>query len=159
VVIRPLESADREALAFVHEHLSDQSLHQRFLGPRRPPSGGELQQLLRVDHWHHEALIAFGTGPRAPLGTARYARTDRFDTAEIAVEVIDARQRLGIGRALVSALTTRALAAGVRRFVVITLAENRAAQRLARQLGRPAAVSASGGTVEMLIELEPPRRR
>jgi hypothetical protein len=42
---------------------------------------------------------------------------------------------------------------------VITLAENRAAQRLARQLGRPAAVSASGGTVEMLIELEPPRRR
>jgi RimJ/RimL family protein N-acetyltransferase len=137
----------------VYAALSDQSCYQRFLGIRRPLSDGELDRLLTVDHWHHEALIAFSSAPRRPLGTARYVRGERFDTAELAIEVIDTWQRHGIGSQLVGALRTRALATGIRRFTASMAPGNAGAVALARRLGPRTVVDASHGAIEIAIDL------
>ena len=51
-----------------------------------------------------------------PIGIARYVRAERFDVAEIAIEVVDAWQRRGVGRTLARELSRRATRAGIRCF-------------------------------------------
>ena len=96
-----------------------------------------MSRLLDVDHWHHEALIAYSPPPRAPIGIARYIRLDDFDAAEVAIEVADGWQHQGVGIALLVALTERARSAGIRRFHMSMLRDNVAARALARKLSPP----------------------
>ena len=73
--------------------------------------------------------------PRSPIGLAEYMRLDAFDEAELAIVVVDAWQRRGIGSALATALRDRALAAGVRRFNATMFAGNAGAVALAAARG------------------------
>jgi acetyltransferase len=153
VVIRELTSADRAAVAFSLRHLSERSAFQRFmrLGPDLPCI--EVRRLETVDHWHHEGLIAFTQTPRAPIGLVEYVRLDEFDTAELAISVVDAWQKRGVGRELARALRDRALKAGIRRFRATILRGNRGALALAHELGRCTILSAEGSAAELLVEL------
>ena len=150
--IRELVASDRHAVAFTFGHLSERSRYQRYFTAKPALTPRDLRLLLDVDHWHHEALIAFSPPPRAPIGIARYVRLDEFDVAEVAIEVVDGWQRHGVGTALMVALTERARAAGIRRFHLSMLRDNAAARALARKLGpqtptQPAAVIAAAGNV------------
>jgi RimJ/RimL family protein N-acetyltransferase len=153
MTIRPLDRSDRAALAFVFSRLSAQSRYQRFLFPRRDPSRAELEQLIKIDHWHAETVIAFDDVPRRPLGTARYVRLNEFDVADIAVEVADEWQRRGVGRALMRELRARALPAGIRHFHATMLSENRGARALAEELGRTEVTGVDHGALELVIHL------
>src|ERR1700745_3748204 len=95
ITIRPLTPADRHAVAFTFGHLSARSRYQSYFPPKTARAPRELRLLLDVDHWHHEALIAYSPPPRAPIGIARYVRLDEFDAAELAIEVVDGWQRRG----------------------------------------------------------------
>ena len=79
ITIRELEPSDRRALAFTFGRLGERSRYQRYLTPKPSLSARELSRLVSVDHWHHEALIAYSPPPRAPIGIARYVRLDEFD--------------------------------------------------------------------------------
>ena len=153
VVIRELASFDRAAVAFTFDRLGDRSRYQRFLGPKRTLSERELDRFVTVDHWHHEALIAWSALPRAPVGIARYVRLSDFDTAELAIEVVEDWQRHGIGRALVSALSERAVRAGIRRFTGTMLRDNEGARSLARALGPLQLGAVDHDVVELLISV------
>lgn len=155
LLIRELSPADRFALAFCFQRLGERSRYQRYLGAKPTLSPRELDFFVDVDHWHHEAVIAWSPVPRTPVGAAFYVRTQRFDTAEVAIDVVDARQRAGVGRALLGALRERALAAGIRRFTGTLLADNAGALALARQLGPCTFVRRYGGTVEVVVEIGP----
>ena len=74
---------------------------------------------------------------------------EAFDVAELAIEVVDGWQRRGVGMALMAALAERARAAGIRRFHVSMLRENRAARKLANHLGPATVLSAAGSLVEI----------
>ena len=137
ITIRPLEPSERRIVAFTFGRLSERSRFQRFFAPKPALTPRDLIRLLNVDHWHHEALIAFSPPPRAPIGIARYIRLDEFDAAEVAIEVVDGWQHRGVGIALLAALSERARSAGIRRFHVSMLRENVAARALARKLGQP----------------------
>jgi acetyltransferase len=130
-------------------HLSPQSRYQRFLYPKHELSRQELDEFTCLDHWHHDALIAWLARPRTPVGIGRYVRADDFDCAEIAITVIDEWQRHGIGGALLSTLRDRAVRAGIRRFTSTSFSGNRAALRLAHQLGSCQQVRSAGGVVEL----------
>jgi acetyltransferase len=134
LLIRPYTPLDRPALEFMFGRLSPESRYQRFLTAKRALTAADLARLTAVDHWHHEALLAFSPWPRTPIGIARYVRTEDFDVAEIAVTVVDAWQRRGVGTALMEALRERAAAAGVRRFTYTMLPENRGARALAHHV-------------------------
>jgi RimJ/RimL family protein N-acetyltransferase len=153
ITIRALRASDRRAVTFAFGHLSPQSRYQRYFSPKQELSPRELARLLDVDHWHHEALIAFSPPPRAPIGIARYIRLEEFDAAELAVEVVDGWQRRGVGTALLAALTERAGAAGIRRFQMTMLRDNRAARALAGRFGPATAISAAGNVVEASYSL------
>jgi RimJ/RimL family protein N-acetyltransferase len=131
VLIRPYTPLDRPALEFMFGRLSAESRYLRFFSAKRALTAADLARLTAVDHWHHEALLAFSPWPRAPIGVARYVRAELFDVAEIAVAVVDEWQRQGVGTALVAALRERAAAAGIRRFTYTLLPENRGARALA----------------------------
>ena len=162
ISIRELEASDRRAVAFTFGHLGERSRYQRYLSPKPFLSARDMSRLLDVDHWHHDALIAYSPPPRTPIGIARYVRLDEFDAAELAIEVVDGWQRRGVGTALLAALQQRALRAGIRHFSVSLLRDNTGARALAAQLGRPEAATAAGSLVELrLFDLEPdgPERR
>jgi len=129
--------------------LSGESRYRRFLHPKTELSDRELDGLARLDHWHHEGLIAWSPWPRTPIGVARYVRTEQFDCAEVAVTVADAWQRRGLGKALLLVLRERAERAGIRRFTSLILWSNKAGLRLAHQLGPCRQIRSADGIVEL----------
>jgi RimJ/RimL family protein N-acetyltransferase len=149
ILIRELTSADQWALRFMFGRLSDDSRYQRFLSAKRELRASELRQLTAVDHWHHEALIAYSPPPRAPIAVAHYYRAHDFDMAELAVTVVDGWQHRGIGRQLLAALHERALAAGIHRFRATMLATNRGAIALTKRLGPEVEATRHGGILEL----------
>ncbi len=159
LLIRELTPSDRAAVAFSLRRLGDRSRFQRFLRTDGWIGTAELRRLAGVDHWHHEALIAFSPKPRTPIGLIEYVRLEPFDLAELAVTVADDWQRRGVGRELVRALRARAMAAGIRRFRATIMRGNRGALALARELGPCTLLSSDGPTADWLIDLPSPRPR
>ena len=153
ITIRELLPSDRRAVAFAFAHLSAQSRYQRYFSPKDELAPRELVRLMSVDHWHHEALIAFSPSPRAPIGIARYVRLDDFEAAEVAIEVVDDWQHCGVGTALMAALSERARAAGIRRFHVSMLRGNRAARALVKHFAPATVLAAAGNVVEVSYSL------
>jgi GNAT superfamily N-acetyltransferase len=149
LLIRDLAASDHAALAFIFGRLGEQSRYQRFLGVKRRLDPAELDRLSTPDHWHHGALIAFSPVPRAPIGVARYVRTDDFELAELAVSVVDEWQRRGVGEALMLALRDRALRAGIRRFSATLYRSNRGALALVRRLGPCSVTGFHGDVIEL----------
>jgi RimJ/RimL family protein N-acetyltransferase len=149
ITIRELAPSDHRAVAFAFARLSERSRYQRFFTTMPDLPARDLARLVDVDYWHHEALIAFSPPPRTPIGIARYVRLADFDAAEVAITVVDGWQRHGVGTALLAALTERARAAGIRRFHMSMLRDNRAARALAGHVGPATVVAAAGNVVEL----------
>src|SRR5436305_6497700 len=77
LVIRPIASDDRAALAEAFDRLSHQSRYRRFLSPKPRLSSHELTYLTEVDLLNHEVMVALD-GDGQIVGEARYA-TWEFD--------------------------------------------------------------------------------
>src|ERR1700727_1048559 len=97
ISVRARLPSDRAAVAFAFAHLSARSRYQRFFTAKPELAPRELAHLVNVDHWHHEALIAFSPAPRAPIGIARYVRLGGVDTGGVATEVADPGEHPGGG--------------------------------------------------------------
>jgi RimJ/RimL family protein N-acetyltransferase len=149
ITVRELLPSDRAAVAFAFAHLSARSRYQRFFTAKPELAPRELAHLVNVDHWHHEALIAFSPAPREPIGIARYVRLEAFDTAEVAIEVVDSWQHQGVGTELMAALIDRARRAGIRRFHMTMLRDNKAARLLASHVGPATVLPAAGNVVNL----------
>jgi len=136
--------------------LSEESQRRRFLAPKPQLSSRDLRYLTEVDGADHVALVAIACAePRVIVGVARFVRlADDPTTAEMAIVVGDAHQRLGLGTLLARALADDALAHGVRRFSATVLAENEAVQRLIGLISeRLELVGSSPGVRELVAEL------
>jgi GNAT superfamily N-acetyltransferase len=153
MTIRELTPSDHRAVAFTFAHLGERSRYQRYLSPKPFLSARDLSTLLNVDHWHHDALIAYSPPPRAPIGIARYVRLDEFDAAEVAIEVVDGWQRRGVGTALLAALQARAPHAGICHFSVTMLRDNIGARALVRHVGPIESRAAAGSLIELMLAL------
>jgi GNAT superfamily N-acetyltransferase len=160
--VRPIVPADREPLADAFDRLSDGSRRQRFLGPKPRLSTRELDYLTDVDHVTHEALVAIDETTGEIVGIGRYATGSAGGAvADMALAVVDAWQRRGIGHALAVRLVDRARANGITRLTGTALADNLRVRSLLARLGfRVGAVS--GGVVEVELDVtraEAPRSR
>jgi GNAT superfamily N-acetyltransferase len=152
-VLRPISPADRAVLAQGFEEMSDDSRYKRFLSPLPRLSGTYLTYLTEVDHHDHEAIVALSP-EGAPMGVARYVRTDPgSDAAEVAVAVVDRYQGRGLATVLLDRLAERAREEGVDRFTATALASNDEVIDLLHRLGPTHVGGTTGGVVEMEIEL------
>jgi len=153
VLIRPVRSADAPLLADGFARLSAASRQMRFLGVKKELPAAELRYLTDVDHHDHEALVALDRAGGQGVGIVCYVR-DASDSqaAEIAVTIVDAWQRRGLGTELLARLSDRARSEGIRRFTALADAGNAAAAAGLRKAGARL-VRRGRGTVEYEITL------
>jgi protein lysine acetyltransferase len=153
LLLRPIGSDDRDRVAALFARLSPESRYRRFLSPKRELTARELTFFTDIDHLNHEAIAAVDERDDSIVGVARYVcETGRADVAELAIEVADAFQGMGIGTALTSLTIQHAHANGLTSLTATTLWENRAARRLLRNHGFRARRS-RGGEIEHELKL------
>jgi GNAT superfamily N-acetyltransferase len=97
--------------------------------------------------------VAEDPATREIVGVARYVRTaDDAATADLAVAVVDAWHRRGVGRRLMTELIRQARGDGVARVMGTTLVDNHPSHGLLRSLGfEPAAFF--GDTMDLMLTL------
>ena len=127
-----------------------------LLSPKRELSPNELTYFTDIEHFNQEAIAAIDQRDDSIVGVARYVRDSaRPDVAELAIEVADAFQRMGIGTTLTSLTIQCAHANGLTLLTATTLWENHAARRLLRHHGFRARHS-RGREIEHELKLEEP---
>jgi acetyltransferase len=132
VALRPLRRGERDTLLAVFDGMSSASRARRYLtGMVRLPST-VLEALIDVDGHRHVAWVASEHGQ--PVGIARLV-LDAAGVADLAVEVVDAYHGLGIGSALVDAVTTVAGTREVRRVRASLTPDNEPSKRLVTRIG------------------------
>jgi protein lysine acetyltransferase len=151
---RPVNADDRAGLADLFARLSPESRRRRFLSPKRELTARDLTFLTDVDHVRHEAIAAVGQHDGSLVGVGRYVSVvDRARVAEVAFEVEDERQNMGVGNALAKYVVRRARANGFTLLTATTLWENWPARALMRRLGFRAH-TCPGSEIELELELE-----
>lgn len=128
VLIRALGPDDKPILQEEMRHLSEESIYFRFLTPKKELSPADLKYFTEIDMVKHVALLAnvVENGSIIPAGVGRYIIDDNLPTsAEIAFEVEEEYQGIGIATLLLECLTKIARQAGVTEFTAYMLAENR----------------------------------
>jgi ribosomal protein S18 acetylase RimI-like enzyme len=134
VTVRELTGTDGAAVDAVLIGLSPQSRYLRFNTGIGQVSGWMRRALADVDGHNCVGVVAeMATlaGPAA-IGMAHLCRVDER-RAEVAVVVVDAYQRRGVGRRLLETLGERAVDLGYQVIVANVLPENDVAQRFAHQ--------------------------
>jgi RimJ/RimL family protein N-acetyltransferase len=137
VLIRPIRADDKRMLTDGLRRLSDESVHRRFLTPKRSFSRTELRYLTEVDGRDHVALVVeHPSGPaRRLIAVARFVRlADDPHAAEVAITVADDWQGRGLGSLLSEQLAAQARQLGIRRFTATMAADNVPAHRLMARL-------------------------
>jgi RimJ/RimL family protein N-acetyltransferase len=154
ISLRQVGAEDRDGLAALFARLSPQSRYRRFLSPKPKLTPRELTYFTDIDHVNHEAIAAVDQRDDSIVGVARYVRDPRrADVAELAIEVADAFQRMGVGTALAGLTIQHAHANGLTSLTATTLWENHAARRLLRHHGFRARQS-RGSEIEHELKLQ-----
>jgi GNAT superfamily N-acetyltransferase len=133
VTVHPLARGDSDTVQHVFDGLSARSRLLRFLGPTPRLSPEMAHRLADVDHDAHGAWVARVFGE--PVGIGRYIRLDDPAVAEIALEVVDRDQGLGLGRLLLDVVGAAAADAGTTSLLWLMDEGNRPVRRLAAPLG------------------------
>lgn len=148
LTLSPIIKTDKELFEEGIEELSLESRFARFGQGVGNLSQRELDYLTDVDQRNH---VAWGAAIEEEVaGVGRYILQDGT-TAEVAVTVLDAMQRRGIGRALFAALVAVARADGIHELAFETRADNKAVMSMISDLEISPLVS--DGMVERRIRL------
>jgi RimJ/RimL family protein N-acetyltransferase len=154
ILIRPIRADDKRFLEDGLRQLSDESVHRRFLSPKRSFSRSELRYLTEVNGRDHVALVAEYPGEpvRRLIAVGRFVRSHEDpEAAEVAIVVADDWQRRGVGSLFAKRLATHARLRGVRRFTATMAGENVAAHKLMGKLTYHLREQHSGGGVSELV--------
>jgi RimJ/RimL family protein N-acetyltransferase len=157
ILIRPIRADDKRMLEDGLRHLSDESVHRRFLTLKRSFSRAELRYLTEVNGRDHVALVAEypGDAVRRLIAVARFVRhADDPTAAEVAIVVADDWQRRGVGSLLTEQLADEARHAGIERFTATMASDNVPAQRLMAKLTSQLERHHTGhGVSELVLDL------
>lgn len=157
VHVRPIRPEDEPLLHEAFERMSERTVYFRFLSPLKRLPEEMAHRLARVDYDQRSALVATTHRPDGRehiLGVARYDRAPGTASAEVAVAVVDERQRQGVGSGLLSQLAQVAREHGIEELTLIVLPENRSMLGLLRRLGWIHRAALRGGVYE--ITFAPP---
>ena len=154
ILIRPIRSDDKRLLEDGLRQLSDESVHRRFLSPKRSFSRTELRYLTEVDGRDHVALVAEYPGEpvRRLIAVGRFVRlAQNPDAAEVAIVVSDDWQRRGVGSLFAERLAADARRLGVKRFTATMATDNVPAHKLMDRLTQHLEEHYSGSGVSDVV--------
>lgn len=136
VFLRPIRPGDWRLLQWGFRRLSEEDIHYRFLGGLARLGDEMARRLARVDYVREIAFLALSDagGRREGLGIVRLAQSEP-DTVEIALVLLPAWKRRGLGLLLAQAGLDWAAAQGYRRAIALMLQDNVGMRRLADRLG------------------------
>ncbi len=125
--LRPIQMSDEERLLSLFSRMSRQSIYMRFHHVLTHMSRGEARRFCTVDFVDTFALVGtLGEGEEERIiAVGRYARQPGANRAQIAFEVEDKYQGLGIGTHLLDQLAYAARDKGITTFEAEVLAENK----------------------------------
>jgi RimJ/RimL family protein N-acetyltransferase len=133
VTVRPIQPWEAHLVDEVFERMSPQSRYARFLAPVPGMTSSIRKALADVDHARHSAYVAEVDGTVA--GTGRFVRfTNDPDRAELAFEIADDFQGLGVGTLLLHVLLSAARRAAVARLECTVAPNNRRAIALSKKI-------------------------
>lgn len=138
VLVRPLVTGDRAALAEAYRRLSPEARYNRFWTHTGEAVGDAmLDKVLHQDAANHVTWAVLDPSRDfPPLGGASWWRHAHDPTeAEISAIVLDADQDRGIGTLLLAILWLTAFRAGIQHLVGYALVENRRAAAWMRDCG------------------------
>ena len=157
MVIRPIRPGDKDRLSDGLQRLSDESVHRRFLTPKRTFTRGELRYLTEINGVDHVALVAEDPADPDPklIAVGRFVRlSDDPEAAEVAITVADNWQGRGLGSLVGAHLAHAARNRGIKRFTATMAASNTPAHRLmARLTSHLEQRHAGGGVDELVLDL------
>ncbi len=157
VTIRPIRPDDAAHLQDTFDHLSMDTIYQRFHAFKKELPDEEALQLATVDYTTRMAFVALTqkNGREIVIGVARYALTDpgNLELAESAVVVQDEYQGRGLGKLLLGRLVRYAKAKGIHRLRGYMQLGNNSMIGLVKSSGIPYQTRFSEGTWEVEIDL------
>ncbi len=149
-VMRLLRADDKELLRSGFERLSDDGRYHRFFVRKRALLDGELRFLTELDQVDHVALVAVRDAPAEVMGVARAVRLHlEREVYEVAVTVVDAFQRRGLGTLLLERLTDAVRERGGARLRFCVLPTNAAMQGFLRQVAPGAGFVGEDGLLRL----------
>ena len=152
--IRPIQPGDAAAHRDFFSHLSPESVHFRFFGPKAALSDAEVTRFTTVDYRDRMAFVAFLGADIIAIG--RYDRLASGSEAEVAFAVADEHQGRGLATLILEYLASYASDNGITRFSADTLLENRRMLDVFRAAGfRSESHSIEYGVVHLAFDIEP----
>jgi GNAT superfamily N-acetyltransferase len=156
VTVRTVRQTDVALIEEMHERLSKESIHFRYLGPYKP-TPQDLEQLCSLDGSPGAAIVATVQDPQEKVvGMACY-KVDPLDpaTAEPAILVEDRYQGRGLGKKMILALLRQARTMGLETFVSYVDLTNRKVLCMVKGCGLPHESRYSYGMMEIRVSLQP----
>ena len=142
------------AVDAVFAGLSEHSRYLRFHSPIPQLAGPLRRRLTDLDGRHRAALVAEAVDRHGvtPIGIVRLADTGA-GSADVAIAVVDAWQRRGVGRRLLDAVAELAARLGYTQLDGLVLPENAAMRGLARRAFPLAQVRFGGDAVRYSVSV------
>ncbi len=157
-IIRPIRADDADHLQDTFNHLSIETIYQRFLSFKKELLDEEARQLATVDYTSRMAFVATCQKNRRDIviGVARYALPDpgRPEVAESAVVVQDEYQDRGLGKMLLRRLVRYAHAKGIQQLRGFMQVGNNRMLELVKRSGLPYKTRYAEGMWEVDIDLQ-----
>ena len=159
VLIRPLRAEDAESMQVGFKTLSQATIINRFLTPKKQLSENELAYYTHFDAHDHFALGAGIEGGSADktkgIAIARWMRRDDApQQADFALLIQDAYQGQGLGTCLMRLLIQGAQEQGLDSLHGTCLAYNLAMQGVLKRLGPVHFTPLGDGELDILLDLK-----
>ena len=154
VRIRELRRGEYHPVDAVFAGLSPRSRYLRFHTGMPHLPNAVREALVAVDGVRHVALVAERDPGAEPIGIARLIATSP-DRAELAIAVIDAWHRRGVGRQLLDELLQRAVKAGYRELTAVVLPHNEAIRRVLHEAFPDMRAKLHDGVYELTCPIDP----
>lgn len=151
--VRPVEPADKDALADFFRHVSRDDLRFRFLSPIPEVRDSLLEDLVNVDHEHKEDYIALDIDDKTIIASAMIgAKEDKFE-AEVAIVVRSDYKHRGMSWTFLEYVIDEARRSGIKKLQSIESRSHHAAIALEKEMGF-SATSYPGDPTLMLLEFD-----
>ncbi len=126
VYFRPAKLTDEAMIKEMFYSLSEATMYQRYMGPKKQMPHKEIQRLIDIDYEGTMTVIAMekDSDHFHVIGMASYDTDKASNTAEVAFVVVDRWQNKGIGMQFMDMLIKIAKDKGVRAFTAELLSEN-----------------------------------
>lgn len=154
LTIRKIRISDADALVDFHEHLSEETVHNRFFGVHPHLARNEVLHFVDVDGHQRMAFVCLN-GEHV-VAVARYEGIEDVQDAEAAFVIADDYHHHGLGRELVRELAVHARNEGFKRLLAEVLNTNRSMLEVFAHVGMPARfINQPYGIIHVILSLPP----